>query len=692
MKKYISLFIIILFCASNLNAQKVDRSQPPKAAPASKIELGSYESFTLENGLQVFVVENHKLPRVSFQLSIDSDPMMEAKNAGIGDIVGSLIRTGTTNKSKSEIDEEIDFIGATLSPSANGIYGLCLSKHSDKLLGLMSDVLMNPTFPEEELEKVRKQTLSDIESQQTDPTSIARNVAKVLRYGKEHPYGEVKSEESIKNITTEACKNYFNSKFIPNQSYLVIVGDMGMKEAKSKVEKYFGSWKKGRIAKMEYPTPKAPDSREVTFVDKAGAAQSYILLTYPVNLKPGSDDAIKARVMNSILGAGGFSSRLFQNLREDKAYTYGAYSSLRSDKLVGAFTAAGSVRNEVTDSSIVEFLYEMKRIVDEDISAEDLQLTKNILTGNFARSLESPQTIARFALNTAKYNLPKDYYSTYLEKLEAVTISDVRAMAKKYVKPDNAHVLVVGSKGEVADKLSKFGKSGEISYLDFLGNKVEAVTAEVPMGVTAQTIIDKFIVVTGGEKNWKKIKTVSTAMKTEMQGMEIFIDVNQAKDKYAQKVTANGMTINQTIINGEVGVSKGMQGNKDLSKEEAQAELLKNGIMPELGYEGVFRTDLKGMDKINGELVYVIEVTAPNGDKHTDYFSQESGMKVRTVAIESTPQGDVSVIADYMDYREVSGVAYPYKIKRKMGPQNMDMEVTEIKVNGKIGADVFKAK
>ena len=693
MKKYISLIILLLFCASNIQAQKLDRSKPPKAAPASKIELGSYESFTMDNGLQVFVVENHKLPRVSFQLSVDADPQMEGKNAGIGDIVGSLIRTGTANKSKTEIDEEIDFIGATLNPSSDGIYAACLSKHSDKLLELMSDVLMNPTFPEEELEKVKKQTISDIESQQTDPTSIARNVAKVLRYGKDHPYGEVKTEETVTNITAEACKDYFQSKFLPNQSYLVIVGDMTVSDAKSRAEKYFGSWKKGKIVKMEYATPKAPPSTEVTFVDKAGAAQSYILLTYPVNLKPGSEDVIKARVMNSILGAGGFSSRLFQNLREDKAYTYGAYSSLRSDKLVGAFTAGGSVRNEVTDSSIVEFLYEMNRIVDEDISEDDLQLTKNILTGNFARSLEDPKTIARFALNTARYDLPKDYYATYLERLDAVTIKDAREMAQKYIKPNNSYILVVGSKGEVADKLAKFGKSEKINYLDFLGNKVEEVKAEVPDGVTVESIAKKYVEVTGGEKNWKNVKNLSTSMKTSAQGMDVFINSIKAGDKLAEKIElGNGMTFSEKIVNGEVGSEKGMQGNKDFTKEEALVELTKAAIAPELEYGKSFKTELKGMDKVNDELVYVVEVVDPAGTKSTDYFSQETGLKVRTVAVESTPQGDVSIITDFMDYKEVEGVSFPHKLKQTAGPQIMDIEVVEIKVNSKIDDAVFEAK
>ncbi|MGB1121293.1 MAG: M16 family metallopeptidase, partial [Saprospiraceae bacterium] len=192
---------------------KLDRSKMPKPGPAPKIQMGTYESFTLDNGLECIVVKNNKLPRVSFQYTLNIDPIMEKDKAGMQDMAGQMLSRGTKNRSKEKIDEEVDFIGATLNTYSTGIYASSLTKHSDKILELMADVLLNPTFPEEELEKVRTQTLSGLASAKNDPSAISGNVANVLRYGKTHPYGEIATEETVKNITPEDLKSYYYGNF-----------------------------------------------------------------------------------------------------------------------------------------------------------------------------------------------------------------------------------------------------------------------------------------------------------------------------------------------------------------------------------------------------------------------------------------------------------------------------------------------
>ncbi|NPA37775.1 MAG: insulinase family protein, partial [Chlorobi bacterium] len=442
MKKTI-LNIIALAFVFSVNAQ-IDRTHAPAPGPAPEIKIGDYQSFSLKNGLKVFVVENHKVPMVTYSLSLDNDPVLEGDKAGYVSLTGDLLRAGTSNRTKDQIDEDIDFIGAYLSTSASGIYGRSLKKHSEKLLDIMSDILYNSVFPEDELDKSKKQMLTGLKSRESDPSAIASNVAGVLIYGKDHPYGEVLSEKSINNVTIDDCKNYYKTYFKPNVAYLVIVGDITLKEAKKQVKKYFAKWESGDVPSHHYDFPKAYETPEVAVANKDGAKQSIVEVTYAVDLKPGSKDVIPASVMNEILGGGNFGSRLFQNLREDKAYTYGAYSSLRSDKLVGYFKASASVRNAVTDSALTEILKEMNRIRDEKVPVQDVETIKNVIAGSFSRSLESPQTIARFALNTAKYNLPDDYYKTYLQKLAAVTPDDVQAMAKKYIQPNHAVILAVG--------------------------------------------------------------------------------------------------------------------------------------------------------------------------------------------------------------------------------------------------------
>ena len=445
------------------------RAVAPQPGPAPKIQIGEYDQFELKNGLKVIVVENHKIPRISLQLSIDLPPIQEGEYAGYLDLAGDLLNKGTKTRSKAEIDEAIDFMGASLGTGASGIFGASLTKHFPKLMEIASDVLLHPSFPEAEFEKIKTQTLSNLAQEKEDPNSIASNVSQVLRYGKDHPYGEIVTEESIAKVTVDKCREFYQTYFQPNISYLIIVGDITTAEVRPMVEQNFGSWKTTKEVQREaYPQPQAPKDTKVDFVNKTGAVQSVISITYPIDFKPGSPDAIKARVMNTMLGSF-FQSRLNLNLRETNGYTYGARSSLSSDREVGAFSAGASVRNEVTDSALVQFLYELNRMRDEMIRPDELELARNVIAGSFARSLESPQTIAGFALNTVRYNLPADYYATYLERLSQVSLADVQAMAVKYIRPDRAHIIVVGNQSEVSESLKPFSTSGKIDFYDVYG-------------------------------------------------------------------------------------------------------------------------------------------------------------------------------------------------------------------------------
>ena len=440
---------------------QLDRSKFPEPGPAPEINLGKPATFELSNGLKVFVVENRKLPRVSFSLIVDREPIFEGEKAGYVGIAGQLLRSATTNRSQDQLNEEVDFLGANLTTSSTSIFASSLKKHTGKVLDLMTDVLYNPAFPEDEFEKIKKRTISNLQQQKDDPNAIAGNVLGVVLYGKDHPYGEISTEETLENITIEDCKNYYNTYFKPNSSYLVVVGDVSKKEAQKLVKKYFSKWEKGEVPKPTYSVPSQPEKTKVVLVDRPNAVQSLIRIAYPVQFKPGADDAIKASIMNGILGGGVFSNRLIQNIRETHGYTYSSFSALGSDKLVGRFISGASVRNEVTDSALYEFMYELKRIGDEPVDAEELSVTKNFQTGSFARGLESPQTIANYALNIERFGLADDYYQNYLTNLSTVSIEDVQSVAKKYIKPENAYIVIVGKASEIAPKLEKFG---EIEY------------------------------------------------------------------------------------------------------------------------------------------------------------------------------------------------------------------------------------
>ncbi len=671
----------------------LDRSIPPSAGPAPTIQIGDYDKFMLSNGVEVIVVANDKLPRVSFSLQLDVDPKLEGDKAGVVDLTGQLMRRGTKSRSKIQLDEEIDFIGASLNTSGTGVFASSLTKHQDKLLNLMSDVLLNSTFNEDELEKLKKQTVSGLATQKDDPNAIAGNVGGVLNYGRNHPYGEITTEETVNNITRDDCVEYYKTYFRPNTTRLVIVGDVDAKALKGQLEEYFGDWEKGKVPKSEYEMPNAPKAAEVAFVDKPGAVQSVINITYPVDYKPGSPDAIKARVMNTILGGGGFSARLMQNLREDKAYTYGSYSSLNSDELVGEFTASASVRNEVTDSAVIEILYEMKRMRDEKVPQDDLNKILNKLTGSFSRALERPETVAQFAQNIEKYNLPKDYYKNYLKNLRAVTVDDIQAMAKKYLKPENAHILVVGSKDDVAPKLAKFSKSGKVNFYDTKGNPVEDKKVELPADLSGEKVIENYLNAIGGRDKLNSVKDATITMKMSMSGMSLeAVNMFKTGKKSSLVVSMGGNPMMQQKFDGETLVANGQKVDLDADKIK---DLKKQAmIASELAYADFgMKSELKGIEKIDGNDAYKVVTVAASGNKSTAYYDVKTWLKVKEISISADgPDGQVTTVTTYLsDYTKLeNGILFPYKMKQSVGPQSFDMEVKSVKLNTNLTDDIFK--
>ena len=380
-----------------------------------------------------------------------------------------------------------------------------------------------------------------------------------------------------------------------------------------------------------------------------------------------------------------------QNIREDKGYSYGARASLNQDKYIGFFTAGASVRNEVTDSSITEMIYEMNRIRDEKMPAKELTLVKNYMAGSFARSLESAQTIARFALNIIRYQLPADYYDTYLQRLEAVTDADVQAAAQKYIKPGQAHVLVVGDKESVAEKLAKFSANEKVAFFDTYGNPVKEGIS-IPEGMTAQKVIEGYIDAIGGKDNLAAIKDVKTVMGANLQGMgEMNVTINQTTSKMAMKIEANGMVMQEIKYNGTKGQITSM-GQAVPLDEKTESGLKEQAVLfPELQYASAdYKIELKGIEQIEQQNAYVIEVISPAGSKQTDFFNMNTFFKVRSVRVEDGPQGSVSITTDFKDYQKVGGVEWPHvQVTSGMMPIPIKMDVKSIDVNEGIEDSVF---
>lgn len=681
--KNILLTIVSLLILTNGFAQ-LDRSIRPEPGPAPFIEIGNAKSFTLDNGLRVFVVENHKVPRVTFSMIFDYSPVHEGDFAGMVDITGQMIRTATENRTKEMIDDEIDFIGASLSASATGLYATGLSGYTATLAELMADVLINASFEQEHFDRILTQSKSGLSAAKNDPTSIAERVNKVLLYGKDHPYGVNPTEASLEKVTLEMCKKFYQAYFRPEVTYMAIVGDVKFEEAQKLIEKYFSAWERGNVPEQMYPNPKPPKGMRVAIVDRPTAVQSVIRIGFPVELTPGSENAISARVMNNILGGG--TSRLFDNLRETHGWTYGAYSSLNSDKLIGSFTAATDVRNMVTDSAVHEILYEINLMRKEPVSAEELRLYKNEMNGNFALSLENPQTVANFALNIARYNLADDYYTTYLQRLAGITEKDILDVANKYLYADNANILIVGKASDVAESLKKFAGDGGLHFFDEDGNEYDPAKRlkTAPADMTAEKVTAIYVTAIGGDKKLSSIKDMSMSATTEMQGMSLTFDNYQkAPDKSRVEIGSGGTIFSTQIFDGQRGVATSPMGKEEVTGELLEVMKMQSIMNIELYYDQYgIKQQLLGIEQVNGKDAYKVELTFPSGNTTTHYYDVESGLRVKSLSLTGT--------TEYADYREVDGLKFPFSIKQAAGPQMIDLKVISVKVNPKLKDELFR--
>lgn len=650
------LFIISALLISGFSWGQIDRSKAPKPQPNPQVNIPKPVEIKLDNGLKIIIVENHNLPKISYQLFIDNPAMLEGEKVGIADLFGELLGGGTKDIPKDEFNQTIDFMGATFSSGSKGFYASSLTKHSDKLLALLKSVIMQPLLEKSEFERIKTQTLSGLEANKADPSSMSSNVSHVINYGKQHPYGEVMTEKTLANITIEDMTNYYNNFFRPDNAFLVIVGDINVVKAKEVAKNTFGDWEMAPSAPktVNFTTPKL-EASQVTFVNKSGAVQSVIKITNSLNIKPNSDDAIKLSVLNSVLGGGSFSARLMSNLREDKAYTYGCYSSINSDPLIGEFSAGGSFRNDVTDSAIVEILAEIKRISTEEITDDELDLVIKSKTGAFARSLENPQTVARFALNTARYNLPSDYYSNYLKNLEAVTKSDVLEVAKKYLQPNRTNIIVVGNE-DIAKKLEKFDNNGKIDFRDGLGERAIKLQA-VDKNITAKSIINNYlskIYITDdasliAKKN-KSTQFILTEYAGNLPKMGMAFNVKTASgfpNKSAVVMKANGMVMQQEYFDGESGKSISMQGEKELNDEEIKSKSASNFPFNQTHYfkEEAYKITLLGIDQKDEQSYYKIEVkNTLSKNTAYEYYNLTSGLLEITESITELEEGKTSEV------------------------------------------------
>ena len=670
MKKVIYLLAGLFLSVPVLQAQQVPM---PKPGPSPVVNVGKPQTFELKNGLKVLVVENHKLPRVSYSLTIDNAPYAEGAKKGVSDMLSAVIGEGTKNISKDKFNEEIDYLGASINFGANGASASGLSKYNDRLLELLADGALNPLFTQEEFDKQKAKMIEGLKSEEKNVKAVAGRVTDALIYGMKHPNGEYVTEQTLNNVTLDDVKQNYVTYFVPGNAYLVVVGDVKFKDVKKKVTKLFGSWTGDKAPAASYSDPKDVQYTQVNFVDMPNAVQSEITIANVTNLKMTDKEYFATILANQILGGGG-EGRLFLNIREKHGWTYGAYSSVGGNKYVGNFDASTSVRNAVTDSAVVEMMNEVKRIRTDLVSDEELKVAKAKYIGNFVMQVEKPGTVARYALLTKTQGLPEDFYQNYIKNINDVTAEDIRNAAKKFFSADNSRIIVVGKAADVLPGLEKTGIP--INYFDKFGNPSEkpVVSKLIPAGVTAKTVLDGYIKAVGGDKALKAVKTIYTKSTASVQGTTLELTSKVSADhKQFVEMKVMGMSMMKQVVNDKAAYVS-QQGQKQDITGDKLKEMQESAVpFEELAMLANKDVKLTAIESVNGADAYVIK----NG---TDSYLYDVKTGFKVAEIHGDEKGEQKQTTYYSDYKAVKGVKIPFKVLMNVGFE-LDLTVVEAKVN-----------
>ncbi|MBO0857889.1 MAG: insulinase family protein [Chloracidobacterium sp.] len=470
----------------------VIKGKAPINKEVLKFEAPKAYETELADGLRVIVLENHKLPTFTMQMVILSGGLNDpADQTGAALYTANMLREGTKTRSSKQIAEAVESLGATLSANSSlsspfsSISAGGLTENFDQIMELFADVILNPSFPANDLNKMKNRAVAQLRAQRSKPGFLANEMFLKTIYGAHPASRYALTPAQIQRITPETLKQFHATNYKPNNAIFAIVGDIKPAEVMAKLEKTFGArsdstrsgststWMRGDVPRPETPKIKEPTSSKIYLVDRPGSEQTSLILGN-LSIERNDPDYYALDVMNQILG-GGPSARLFLNLREDKGYTYGAYSAFNAAKYRGVFRANTEVQTKVTKGSMDELIYEFKRIRDEKTPDDEFERAKRTIIGGFALRLESPQSLLANILTQNIYNLPVDYWDTYPQKIAAVTAEDVQRVARKYIDPAKLQIVAVGDAKQIASVMKQFGG---VELYDSEGKPLQSPSAE----------------------------------------------------------------------------------------------------------------------------------------------------------------------------------------------------------------------
>ena len=688
--KNLIIGLAIIF-ANSLSAQ-LDRSIVPESGPTPEIFFGKPQTFILDNGLTVMVVENNKLPRASASLSFDNPLIFEGEIAGVSSILAEMIGNGTQSISKEDFIEEVDFMGASLNITGSGAFAGSLKRYFPRVLELMSQAVLEPLFTQEEFDNQKNLIKESLKTSEKDVSTAASRVQNFITYGANHPNGEFVSQASLDNASFNDAVDFYNNFSSPNNAYLVILGDIKFEEIKSKVTDLFSSWESKDVITNSFPEPKNPDETEVIFVDMPNGVQSVVTVINTIDFNKKEADYFPALVATRILGGGG-AGRLFNNLREDKGWTYGSYSSIsESYKTKGLILAQAQVKNEVTDSAAVELLVELDKMRNKLVTDEELMSTKAKYTGNFVMSLENPATIAGFARNIITQDLPENYYNSFLENINNVTKQDVQNAAQKYFSPNKTRIFITGKGSEILEKIEGIefdGKKLKVRYFDQYGSEISRPDYSVSTDVTAESVISKYIKSIGGAEKLNSISSIEVKATANLQGtvLEMY-SLKNNQNQSLMTMTAMGMTLVKSVFNKYQGYNEINGQRIPLTDEELEQAIINSALFSELNFD-LETIELIGTSVVNDEKAYEIKIT----DNKSIFYSAQTGLKLKEFESQEIDGNLITGEVFYKEYEEVDGILIPSEINQVSAaipvPGGLTFKTSLIKLNVKTSDSDF---
>jgi len=641
--------------AAQRTAEALDLSKQPSPLEATTFTFPAFEEFTTDNGLHVFVIENHEQPTVTINMIIRGGDASDVKGKeGATSMAVDMLSKGTSTRTAQQIAETLDGLGASISGSvaaeASTVTASTLKKHIDVVMTVLADQLLNPSFPAEELDKLRDQYLANVASQRSEADELAQALARKVIYGMDHPLARRASESSVKSITIDDVKKAYASAFMPNNASIAFVGDVTVKEVKTWLNKHLATWKAGAPPALEMP-PMTVAPQGVYFIPRKGSVQSAVIITStaPMVTDPTFD---AASILASYIG-GGFGSRLFATLRETYSWTYSPFGFVTRGKNGNRFAVGAEVRTPVTDSAIHVIVREVAQIVAEGPNEEDLMRQVANTAGQYKIAFESAGTIASLLQNAWQQGRPLDDVKNQITRIEQVGVGDVQEVAARYMGLFDLRMVVVGDPS-VRAKLEQFGTINEFT----LDVEPASATELEPVPMTVSELVAKYADAMGGraalEAVTSDIVTGSVELTVQGQRMSGTFTQKQASGSKYYSLLDLAMMKQESWFDGVTAWTSIGGGAPSIAPDDQREQLRADAVIfPVLGLE---QADRKAAIKGKRDGLIIVDATSPSGRAERYSFDATTYLLTRVEYADETPNGPISVVTTYADYANVGGI------------------------------------